>query len=151
MKKEKCSVNQNERRKELLRLYKKEILYFYKKGHSLGELCREFCLDIPTVLFILRKNSIKKNDLYEIYSKQEQRKETRTPLHLVLKKDNFYLTKFFPDSDTMLFSSSYYWFWKKIANEADEKKKKCEHNIRHIRCSVCNKILGDATNIPIKK
>ena len=150
MRKTKCSINQDERRKELLKLYKTEVLYFYKIGHQLGELCREFCMDIPTILFILRKSGIKKKTLFQIYSNQTERKESNVPIELVLKKDNFYLKKFFPDSDSLLFSSSYYWFWKTKYEKAEEKKKTCKHKIRHIRCSICNKILADATNIPLQ-
>ena len=150
MRKKKCSINQIKRRKELLKIYKNEVNSLYKKGHSLGELCREFCIDIPTILFMLRKSKIKKKNLFQIYSNQTERKELNVPIELVLKKDNVYLTKFFPDSNSLLFSSSYYSFWKEKYQKNEDRKKKCKHKVRHIRCSLCNKILGDASNIPLK-
>jgi len=140
--------NHTDIRKEMLFTHKKNVLRLYKEGYGLGEICRLECLDISTILYILRKCKVKKNSLYKIYQNQTEKSELKKPA-LILENEKIYLEKFFPSSDSSNFSSSYYWFWKENYNKDQEKKDKCSHYIKHIRCSICNKILKDATNIKI--
>jgi len=135
-------------REEMLSLHKKKVTDLYKEGYSLGEVCRELCLDISSILYILRKAKIKKQTLYKIYQNQTTRNDENKP-ELFLETDKFYIDKFFPQSDSNNFSTSYYWFWKQKYKKQQEKKMSCPHKIRTIHCSTCNKILKDASNIPI--
>lgn len=137
-------------RNEIISEHKKEVIKLYKKGYNLGELCRMNCLDISLILQILRKNRIKKQVLYKVYQNQSDRSESKHG-GLILERDKYYIDKFFPNSDVINFSSSYYWFWKKNQDSIEKRKKLCSHGIRHIRCSICNKVLKDATNIPLEE
>ena len=136
----------NDRNNEIF-LYKKDVVILYKKGYLLGEICRNLKLDISTVLELLKQNKFKKKRLHQIFTNQTIRTET-CRVELILKKDEYYLEKFFPNSDSF-FSNSYYWFWREKYKK--RKNEKCEHNVRHIRCAICNKILKDATNIPLEE
>ena len=91
---------------------------------------------------------MKKQTLYKIYQNQTTRNDESKP-ELFLETDKFYIDKFFPQSDSNNFSTSYYWFWKQKYKKQQEKKMSCPHKIRTIHCSTCNKILKDASNIPI--
>lgn len=126
---------------------KREIVKLYKNGCALGEICRISKLDISSVLLLLKSHKFKKRSLYQIYVNQSIRAESKN-VELVLKRDKYYLEKYFPNSGSD-FSSSYYWFWRESFKKGQEKQKICSHRVRHIRCSLCNKILKDATNIPL--
>jgi hypothetical protein len=134
-------------RKNETRVLGKEAIKLFKKGYALGEICRAGNLDISSVLYLLKRCKYKRT-LYIIHQKQAERAES-CHAGLFLKKDKYYLEKFFPSSDTD-FSSSYYWFWRENYMKSKEKQQNCKHNIRHIRCGVCNKILKDASNIPLE-
>lgn len=136
-------------RNENILSYKKSVSKLYKEGYSLGEICRIFKLDISSVLIILKKCKFKKKKLYQIFEYQSDRLETKN-VGLILKRDEHYLEKYFPSTSSSFFSNSYYLFWKDRYKRTKEKQRKCRHNIRHIRCGICNKILGDASNVPIK-
>ncbi len=138
------TILKNDRNKEIF-LCKKETVKLYKDGYALGEICRSLKLDISTVLLLLKRHKFKKRRLYQIYTNQSTRTESNR-FELILKRDEYYLEKFFPNSDSY-FSNSYYWFWREKIKK--RKQKRCEHKIRHIRCGICNKILKDATNIPL--
>lgn len=137
-------------RDEIISDHKREVVKLYRRGYNLGELCRMSCLDISLILQILRKNRIKKPTLYKVYQNQADRAEAKHG-GLVLERDKYYIDKFFPNSDVVNFSSSYYWFWKKNNEKIENRKRLCQHGIRHIRCSLCNKVLKDASNIPLEE
>lgn len=128
--------------------HKKEASKLYKKGYTLDEICRALKLDISSVLFLLRKCRLKKKKLYQIFEYQRDRLESRD-IKLVLKKDEYYLEKFFPIASSSFFSKSYYLYWKERYKNSKEKQKNCKHEIRHIRCGICDKILGDASRIEL--
>ncbi|MFA5396021.1 MAG: hypothetical protein WC346_08450 [Methanogenium sp.] len=135
-------------REEMLFLHRNKVKDLYKDGYSLGDICRELCLDISSVLYILRKSKLKKQTLYKIYEDQLTRNDEKQN-ELFSEEEKFYIDKFFPHSDSNNFSTSYFWFWRKNFKKDQEKKKHCKHQIRTIHCSICNKTLGDASNIPL--
>ena len=136
-------------REEMLFLHRKKVLDSFKEGFSLGEICRETCLDISSVLFVLRKSKLKKQSLYKIYQEQSLKNDERQS-DLFLESDKFYIDKFFPEANSSNFSNSYYWYWQEKNKKEQDKKLDCTHNVRTIRCSLCNKILRDASNIPLE-
>lgn len=127
---------------------KKEIIKYFKKGHCLGSICRKFHLDISIILYILKTGKIKKNVLYNIYNKQIIQNERRE-YDIILESDMYYLNKFFPNTDTEFINSSYYHYWKKELNKVEKRKNECKHEFKVIKCSLCGKILKDASNIQI--
>lgn len=56
----KNTKNKINKKNELLFLHQKKIIKMYKSGYNLGEICRKFCLDLTTILFIIRKKRFKK-------------------------------------------------------------------------------------------
>ena len=123
---------------------KKELIEFYKEGYSLVELSRGFHIDFSLILYILKRAKIKKIKLYEIYEYQLEKKEI-SHIMCIPVKESRYLEKFFPTNDNAI-TNSYFSFWKNKYQKAEKKKEKCKHKIRHIRCSICGKILADATD-----
>ena len=91
---------------------------------------------------------LKKQSLFKIYQEQTVRNDENKS-ELFLENEKFYIDKFFPQADSNNFSTSYYWFWKQKYKKQQEKKANCPHKIRTVRCSICNKILKDASNIPL--
>lgn len=140
--------NLKKEKDEMLLTYKRDIIRSYKDGDGLGRLCRKYRLDISTILYVLGKSKLKKKSLYRVYQNQNSKLETQRS-EIILEKDKYYLDKFFPLSDSTNFSSSYRWFWKEELIKAQKKKEDCKHRIRHISCGSCNKILRDATHIPL--
>lgn len=138
----------NRVREEMLFIHRNKIIDLYKKSYSLGEICRELCLDVSSILCVLRKSKLKKRTLYKIYQEQTSKKHEQRN-ELFLESDKFYIDKFFPQSDSNYFPYSYYWFWKEKYKKEQEMKMTCTHKIRTIKCSLCNKILKDASNIPL--
>ena len=136
-------------REEMLFLHRNKVKKLYKMGYSLGKMCRELCLDVSSVLYILRKSKLKKQSLYKIYQEQSARNDEEKN-ELFLENEKFYIDKFFPHSDSINFSTSYFGFWKEKFKKEQDKKRTCQHQIRTIRCSLCNKILKDASNIPFE-
>jgi len=127
--------------------YKREVVKLYKDGYALGEICRKVKLDISTILLLLKLQRFKKRRLYDVYENQAD-KSRENYGKLLLKRDEYYLEKFFPNSNS-IFSTNYYWFWREKQKKREDIQSKCKHKVRHIRCSLCEKILGDATNIPL--
>ena len=138
----------NDIRNEMLLRHKKDILDLYKEGKGLGEICREMCLDISSVLYILKKCRLYKKTLYNVYEEQTNRAD-HFKTEFILEDEEYYLEKFFPQASATYFSSSYYFFWKEKFKRTEAIKAKCNHSVRTITCSLCNKILKDASNIPI--
>lgn len=155
MKDLKSNISSDEIEKELLRSYRSPVIKLYNKGYSLGKLCRKFRLDISTILFLLRKSKIKKKNLFIVYDLQSdvdiENKEIADDRDLITIKDEKLIEKFFPYYFTSTLTGGYYWYWKEKFKKNQEKKKNCKHNIKHIRCGRCNKIICDASNMSIKK
>lgn len=135
-----------ETRDKMLLIHKNKVIDLYKEGYGLGQLCRMLCLDISSIVYILRKSKMKKKSLYVIYQEQTNRPDSERK-ELLTEDDKFYLDKFFPSADTSNFSNSYYFFWKEKFKKENKQKQTCEHHIRTITCSTCKKILKDASNI----
>ena len=133
---------------EMLLFHKKKVITLYKEGYSLRELCMEFCLDISSILFVLRKSKLKRKTIYSAYREQATRNENRKSDNS-LKEDKIYLDKFFAQSELDGFTSSYFSYWKENYKKLEEKRAKCTHRIRTIRCSLCDAILADASKIPL--
>ncbi len=127
---------------------KKQVIKYFKKGYSIGKICRRFHLDVSSVLFILKTGKIRKTVLYKIYKKQEIRNENKV-YELILESEKYHLDKFFPNVTSDSFTTSYYYYWKKEFDTQQKRKDTCKHSIKHIRCSICSKILADASNINI--
>lgn len=132
--------------KELLTL-RYHVAKYYKEGYCLGELCRLFQLDVASVLLLLKKSKIKKKKLYDIYEYQNNR--TNKNKDIIIEKEKYYIDKFFPYSQSFVLTCGFYWYWKDKYNKRLEQREKCNHSIRHIQCAKCNKILRDASNIPL--
>jgi len=127
---------------------RRNIIKNFKEGLYLGELCRKYQFDVSTILEILKKARVKRKILYDVYANQEDRRIKRN-IEIVLEQDKYYIEKFFPTDDN--WTNSYYWYWKKNLDKLEKKKANCKHEIRHIRCSICGKILADASDIEIKR
>ncbi len=125
-----------------------KVIHYYIEGYDLRELCYVFDTDISTILEILKKKKFKKKKLYDVYRNQEDRKELGKTVHIFEKEENL-LEKYFPLFSNSEFSHSYFWYWKEKRKDIEKKKERCTHKYRHIRCSVCSKILGDASNIKL--
>jgi hypothetical protein len=137
----KYPINEN----KLIRNIKK----MYNNGYLLDDICYYTKLDIDTVLEIIRKFRYRKKKLYEIYEVQEDqniRKKSRIDIRNKLTE------KYFPtESDDTFYSHSYHLYWKKKLKERDKRRMNCTHELCHIRCAKCGKILGDASEIYKKK
>ena len=131
--------------KELLK-YRTQIVKDYKDGLSLEELCRSFRLDSFSILFLLKKSKLKKKKLYIVYINQNDHKVEKSIFN---EKERYYIQKFFPSSESSNLTGGYYWHWRENRKKIQNKKEKCSHDIRHIRCGRCNTILKDASNIPL--
>jgi len=125
---------------------KSKISKLYKEGYSLSFLSRYFHFDFSVILHNVRKIRLKRKALYRIYEKQAERKEFSRP-EKILENEKTYLDKYFPDTNTEDISNSYYWYWKDKFDKAEELKRNCKHETKHVRCGACNKILFDASNI----
>lgn len=123
---------------------KKELIEFYKKGYSLVELSRGFHIDFSLILYILKRARIKKINLYKIYDYQTEKKEHSQIVYIPIKEKK-YLEKFFPTNDDAI-TNSYFSYWQTKYKKSEEKKKKCKHEIKHIRCAICGKILADVSD-----
>ena len=139
-------LNKNDKEKKILK-HRRPVVKNYKDGWYLGELCRNFKLDISSILFLLKKSKLKKKKLYAIFQNQIDRVNKTD--EIVLEKEKKILEKFFPASASSNFSGGYYWLWKEKYKQEQKEKENCNHTIRHIRCSTCNKILKDASNISL--
>lgn len=139
------SLSSAEIEKELLK-YRTQVIKRFRDGDNLGTLCRTFRLDISSVLFLLRKSRLKKKKLYTIYELQKEKIDDKD---FISEKEKYYIQKFFPHSETTGLNGGYYWYWREKYKKQQEKKERCKHDVRHIRCGKCNKILRDASNIPI--
>ena len=145
--KHKKDRDDKDRDRKILLFKKREITKLYKNGYELGEICRKVKLDISTTLLLIKGLKLKKKRLYEVYTNQTVRSKAQHG-GLFLKRDEYYLDKFFPKVNSF-FSTNYYWYWKDKIKKREKKQDDCKHKIRHIRCSLCDKILGDATYIPL--
>lgn len=120
---------------------KDQIILMFSKGYHIDEICCHVKLDIDTVLEIIRKYKYKKKELYVIYEYQNDRnicKKTRMTIQAHL------LNKFFPlRDDNYFFTNSYHLYYKEKLKRKEKLKKECLHNITHIKCGRCGKILGD--------
>jgi len=105
------------------------------------ELSRGFHIDFSLILFILKKSKIRKTQLYEIYEYQAERKELSHIVYIPVK-ESIYLEKFFPTTDENI-TNSYFSFWMSKHKKNERKKEKCLHNVKHIQCAICGKILAD--------
>jgi len=126
--------------------YKQQVYRLYCDGNSLGKISREVKLDISSVLFVLRKCKIPKKALYSIFEIQLDRTNSEN-VDLFLENEKFYVDKFFPNTGTNYFSSSYVWYWKEKYKKLEESRHACQHRIKNIACASCGKILADASNI----
>lgn len=129
--------------KKLLLEQIRVIKLLYKKGHDLDDICYNASLDIDSVLEIINKFKYKKKKLNNIFENQSEKKVNRKVRIQVREKLK---EKFFPCS-TDNFSHSYYTYWKENQKRQEEVKNSCKHNQSHIRCSLCSKVLADATDI----
>ena len=127
--------------KELLK-HRRSVSKCYREGYSLGELCREFRLDISSVLLLLKRSKLKKKKLYIVFKNQTDR--TPENKEIINIKEKQYIEKFFPASESSSMGGGYYWHWREEYKKRQQKKEHCNHTIRHIRCGRCNKILRDA-------
>lgn len=118
-----------------------ELIRYYKDGWSIFELKKEFNVNESTVIQVIRRQRFKKKNLYKVFEKQIIRQDNGQQDFTT--KEKKLLNKFFPKSDGHI-TKTYYTYWKVENKRRDEEKKNCAHHVRHIRCSSCNKILGDA-------
>lgn len=120
----------------------KKLIKYYKLGYSLIELSRSFHIDFSFIVYTLKKAKIKREQMHNIYKLQTERKESIAVV-CIPEKERSYVEKFFPQLDDS-FTNSYYVYWKEKYVKVEEKKQSCKHCVRHIQCSICNKILADA-------
>jgi len=115
----------------------------YENGCHLDEICRQTRLDIDTTLETIRKFRYKKNELYLIYEYQEDKKISKK-VRIEIRRH--LMDKFFPvGQENEFFSASYHLYWKEKMKKQERLKKGCSHSICHIACSLCGKILADAS------
>ena len=141
------NIYKSKREQELLKIYelkKDEVLKSYKKGFTLGAICRRIHNDLSTVLYILKKLRIPKKELYKIYEKQTIMTEVYSS-DLILKTEKYYIDKFFPDPEDENMTTVYYKKWEIDLKKLKKQRENCSHSIKHIKCANCGKILGDAT------
>lgn len=131
---------------KIYEIKKNEVLKAYKKGFTLGAICRRTFIDISTLLYILKRLKISRKELYKIYEKQEIAKNIYST-DLILKREKYYIDKYFPDPEEENISTVYYKKWEYKYNQLKKQRKNCSHSVKHIKCSICGKILGDASNI----
>jgi hypothetical protein len=125
-----------------------KLIKYYKKGYDIRELCIMFDADLSTVLEIIKRKKIKKRETCKIFEKQEIRKD-KSNLNFIRDKEYLLLEKYFISFSKSEVINTYFWYWQEKLKKDNAKKEKCNHSIRHIRCSKCNKILADASNIVI--
>ena len=120
---------------------KKLLIRYYKRGYSLIELSRGFHLDFSFVVYVIKHAKIKRAQLHKVYKVQADRKE-HISVVCIPEKERVYVDKFFPQTDDS-FTNSYYLYWKDKYTQAEERKEKCKHEIKHVRCSLCDKVLSN--------